>query len=350
MARAPLRTRFAIWMAVAIIASIAVYGAFVFIFMDREKAEIERGEQSIEQSSADEVLEALLLAAPIAIGGSVIAALVFSRRALAPIDDVVREANAITAKELHRRMPVPAREDELRELVVSLNGLLARVEEGFGAVARESAEASHELRTPLAVIATELEIALRRPRTVEEWQATGARTLDEIRRLSTLVEALLELSRADAPAAGGAAVDVAVVAEQVCGALAGAAESRGVALELDHHDGARVRGHAGALEGALRNLVGNALRFTPPGGKIAVSIEDRDRAVEIHVDDTGPGVAPDRREQVFEPFQRDPDSSGFGLGLAIVKKVVTAHGGAVAASASPLGGARFTITLPSAAT
>jgi two-component system OmpR family sensor kinase len=355
MRRASLRRRFATWVALAILGSIAIYGVVVYVLVSDEIPKIASGDPTeAGEKGGAEVLESILLAAPIALAGGVAAALILSKRALAPIDDAVATASEITANDLHRRLPVPARDDELRALALALNGLIARMEDGFGALARQAAEASHELRTPLTVIATELEVALRRPRDAAEWQGVGARTLDEIRRLSALVEALLELSRAGAvPAAGGGAVDVVAVAEQVCGGLAGAAEARGVALDLDACPAAQVRGHGGALEGALRNLVGNALRFTPGGGRVIVRVEQAGE-IAIHVDDSGPGVAPDERALVFEPFHRGRAAEasprdGVGLGLAIVRKVVTAHGGAIAIADSPLGGARFTITLPAGA-
>jgi len=347
--RASLRARFALWTALAIVATIAAYSTVVYLFLGPEFQEFRRGEEQAEEQGGEEVWDAIGVAGPLALAGGVIAALLLSKRALAPIDDVIAAAGDISAHDLHTRLPVPARDDELRQLVLALNGLLARLEDGFGALARQAAEASHELRTPLAVIATELEVALRRPRGEDEWRAVATRTLDEIRRLTGLVEALLELSRAGAPAAGGADVDLLALVEQVCGALSGAADARGVALELGASAAITVRGHGGALEGALRNLVGNALRFTPRGGRVEVSLDAGHDEVRIHVDDTGPGVDPAERARVFEPFQRGraaKDASGVGLGLAIVKKVAQAHGGEVAASTSPLGGARFTIALP----
>jgi signal transduction histidine kinase len=351
--RASLRRRFATWMALAILASLSIYGVAVYVLVSGEMAEIGRGEEAPGEEGAEEILDAVLLAGPIALAGGIAAALLLSRRALAPINDVVAAAGAITAHDLHRRLPEPARDDELRDLVLALNGLLARLEDGFGAVARGAALASHELRTPLTAIATELEVALRRPREPDEWRAIATRTQGEIRRLAGLVEALLELSRAGAPSAAGGAVDVAAVAEQACGGLAGAAEAREVALDLDAPpgDGARVRGHGGALEGAIRNLVANAIDAAPRQGHVRVAIERGAGAVQVHVDDDGPGVAAALRERVFEPFQRGGDArastgAGVGLGLPIVRRVATAHGGAVAITASPLGGARFTLTLP----
>jgi two-component system OmpR family sensor kinase len=351
--RSSLRRRFAIWVAAAIVATIALYGVVVYLLVSAEIPKITSGDpDEAGERGGEEILEAMLLAAPIALAGGVAAAGLLSKRALAPIDDVVAAAGELTAHDLHTRLPEPARDDELRALVVALNALLARLGEGFDALGRQAAEASHELRTPLAVIATELEVALRRPRDAAAWEETATRTLAEVRRLSTLVDGLLELSRAGAPAAGGAPVDVVAVAEQVCGGLAAAAEARGVTLELDAPDPASVRGHGGAIEGALRNLVGNALRFTPRGGRVIVRVGSG-ADVRVSVEDSGPGVAPDERERVFEPFVRGAASAaapgGLGLGLAIVRKVVQAHDGAVAVADSPLGGARFTITLPALA-
>ncbi len=355
-----LRARLALWIVLSTALSFAIFGVVAYlVVLFEERAEEQHG--SVEDPIAEartEVLTALAFAAPIGLALAAAGAYWLTRHALAPVDRVIQAAAAISTERLGDRLPVPDDDDELRALVTALNSLLARLERGHVALALFAADAAHELRTPLAVIASELEVALRRPRSVAEWEASAGTSLDEVRRLSRIVDALLRLARADAATpATGERVELAVLVERTIATLASAAAAAGVTLEGPSATGteaAAVDGDPDALSSALANIVANAIRYTPRGGHVSAAIEPadaRDDRVTLVVDDSGPGLASDELERIFAPFQRGSASTGSeasstGLGLAIARRIVERHGGHLIAGCSPTGGARFTLELP----
>jgi len=255
---------------------------------------------------------------------------------------------------------VPARDPELAELVTALNKLFERLESGFGALERYAADASHELRTPLAVLASELEVALRHERSPEDWKVVAATSLDEVHRLTRLVEALLGLARLEAVSRTEAVVfDLREAVDQARIRVGPQAEAAHLVLEFEADEAEKltVQGNADAFTAAVASLLANAIRYTPSGGAVRVSIGRASEWVDVWVDDSGPGVSEMERESIFEPFGRgsagraaddrqEGKSDGLGLGLALVRRVAQWHGGAITVGASSLGGARFTLRLP----
>jgi signal transduction histidine kinase len=255
----------------------------------------------------------------------------------------------MTAQHLDRRLPVPPGDDELAQLVTALNQLFDRLEQGSASLARFADDVSHELRTPLSVVASQLEVALRRTRTPGEWEATARTTLDETRRLAKLVSAMLRLARADAaPPAGARPVDLIAIVDS---AVSTRQEREGASPTLVIEPAAgpvQVDGDADALLIALSNLLDNALRYAGPAGRVTLSIEKTDDEVRTHVDDTGPGVPREQRDAIFAPHTRGSGAlgDGAGLGLAIAKRIAEHHGGRLEVGDAPGAGARFTLALP----
>jgi signal transduction histidine kinase len=230
--------------------------------------------------------------------------------------------------------------------------MLVRLEAAFVHVRRFAADAAHELRTPLTALRGELEVGLRADRSPDAYRRVLQSVLESVERLVRLAEDLLVLSRASA---GGLArsgpVDVEVLALGALDAGARLAQGRGVTVRLGAAEPVSVRGDAMTLERALLNLVDNAVRYTPAGGKVEISARPTDGAVEIAVQDSGPGIAPADAERVFEPFvrleaARAKETEGTGLGLAIARSIVAAHGGTLTVDSTPGAGSRFTIRLP----
>jgi len=355
--RRSLRRRLAAWMVLSTLASLAVFAiaayAMVVIEEQGEEAEVAdraapaspESDDEIADDARDEMLLAMAIAAPLALAISVGGALMLARKALAPIDEVIAAAGAMTAAELDQRLPVPARDDELAALTGALNGLFARLEQGFAALGRYATEASHELRTPLAVMATELEVALRRPRTPEAWVATATTTLAELRRLTEVVEALLALARpSDATARARFSLDACV--EDACASAAASAAAAGVTLTIAATAAIEIEGVEAMLAIAIGNLLGNAIRYTPAGGAVSVRLAQNAATATITIDDTGPGVAPAERARIFEPFGRGAAGAGrdgTGLGLAIARRIALEHGGELSVDDAPGGGARFAL-------
>jgi len=360
-----LAARLGLWIGLATLVSLAAFGAVAYVVVRLEEAH-ELATGAPEDPAADarnEVLLALAVAAPVGLALAIGSARWLTARALAPVTHAVQVAAEITAERLDRRLPLPERHDELRTLVVALNGLLARLERAYETLSLFAADASHELRTPLAVVRSELEVALRRPRTVPEWEAAARTSLDELGRLGRLVDALLRLARADAVRPGaGPPVDLAPLVEEVLAQHAQRAAEASVRLTgppLASDAAAPVAGDREALASALSNVVGNAIRYTARGTAVTVSLAtgSGDTAAVV-VDDAGPGLDPAELESIFRPFARGTagraagagagasDASGLGLGLAIARRIVERHGGTLTAGSGPGGGARFMLTLP----
>jgi signal transduction histidine kinase len=352
MADQSLRRRVAMWMVAAVSLSLALFTVAAYVVVRIEEI-IERGDVAVaDAETRRQVFTALAISAPIGLALSIAGALRFSRRALAPIDRMLAVLDALTIENLDRRIDVPERDDELRALVTALNDALDRLERGHRALAMFAADASHELRTPLAAICSELEIALRRPRTPEEWQQSARTSLDELRRLSRITDSLLRFAQADAtrwPTEDD--VELAGLVDDVTEMHAAAARAAGVELAAHVASEVHVRGDADMLSTAISNLVANAIRYTPRGGSIVATGEASGGAAHVHVDDTGRGLASGEIEAIFTPFARGTqaktaDANGLGLGLPIARRIAERHGGAIAAHNRPTGGARFSIRLP----
>jgi signal transduction histidine kinase len=348
-----LRSRVAVWMFAATSLSLLIFAIAAYIVV-RIAESIERADPDIAIAEArKQVLMPLAIAAPIGLALSTAGALWLSRRALAPVDRVIAAARDITVENLDRRIDVPERDDELRTLVLALNELLDRIERGHRALAMFAADASHELRTPIAAICNELEVALRRPRSPEEWSQSARTSLEELRRLARVTDSLLRFARADAAHTAREDIELGTLVDEVTAIHASAAKAAGVELTAHCTGDVHVRGDADMLSTAISNLVANAIRYTPRGGTITTTVEYAGNAANVHVDDTGRGLAPGELEAIFTPFARgaqgktaDSAGNGLGLGLPIARKIAERHGGAIAACNRPTGGARFSIRLP----
>ncbi|MEP7127062.1 MAG: HAMP domain-containing sensor histidine kinase [Byssovorax sp.] len=301
----------------------------------------------------------MLIAAPFCLVASIGGAVFLSRRALAPLEAVIAETRSMESADLGRRLHVPARDDELRDLTVGLNELIERLEAGFEALGSYAASASHELRTPLAVVISELEVGLRRPRSSDEWARIAETSLDELRRLTALVASLLAVS-------GDAASSIVITTLAVAGLVEGAqhaaaceAQEKRVDLAPPSGDlGVDIRGNPELLGAALTELLRNAVRYSASGGTVRVRVEALDDArAAVHVDDDGPGVTADESAAIFQWFTRGAEGRtadaraqvrerrGHGLGLAIAQRSVGRCGGELRVSGSPEGGARFSMIL-----
>jgi two-component system OmpR family sensor kinase len=241
--------------------------------------------------------------------------------------------------------------DEVRPLVQELNLLFGRVRTAFEAQQHFVADAAHELRTPLAALRLQAQ-SLDRADTPEARQVAVSRLTAGIDRATRLVEQLLILARQEATAAEGTSaktrpVDLADLARRTAADLAGVAAAKGVDLGLQQADPASVDGQPDALQILLRNLVDNAVKYTPDGGTVDISVLSGAGTVAVQVEDSGPGIPPDERERVFDRFYRvaGSEAAGSGLGLAIIKAIAERHGAVLTLGSSErLGGLMATVT------
>jgi two-component system sensor histidine kinase QseC len=259
----------------------------------------------------------------------------------------LRPLRQVTA-EVERREPDaldPVREGnappEVRSLVRALNALLARLDHALQQERRFTADAAHELRTPLAAIKTQAQVALRADEGGGGRRRALVQIVDGVDRATHLVEQLLSLARADALSSGQlplADLDLRELVAAVLEDLVPAAVTRGVAVGLVGGP-ARLRGDPQGLRLLVRNLVDNAVRYTPAGGLVEVGVEARAGETVLRVTDTGPGIPPEQRDAMFERFRRGQDETapGTGLGLSIVKRVANLHRARVALTEGPGG-------------
>ena len=286
-----------------------------------------------------------------ALGAALLVGRWLAGRAIAPIVDVTQAARALHPRDLTTRLAEPPRRDEIGELVAVFNQMLARLEQAWDAQQRFTADASHELRSPLTALRGELEVARRRPRAPEQYEAVLDSALEEIDRLERIMNDLLELAQGTDPVATGVGpIDLARLVEEVVNRRRAEAEARGLQLSLRMEPGVRVVGVAPRLARAVDNLLANALRYTAEG-HVSVVVRAAGGHAVAEVTDTGPGIAADQLGRIFDRFHRaDPsrarEAGGVGLGLAIAREIVRVHGGEVSV-ASVLGqGSSFTVRLP----
>lgn len=270
-------------------------------------------------------------------------------RALAPVDTMRAEAAEISLTDLHRRIPTRSGADELDGLADGLNGMLARLESSADAQRRLIADVAHELRSPLAALVTQLEVDLTHPETAD-WPTTAAESLDEGRRLQTLIDNLLLLARLDAEQA--LPVNQLVDLDELVHDTVGRFErNRDITIDRSGVGAGVVRGDADQLQRCIQNVLDNAVRYAR--STVRLTLTERDDAVELTITDDGPGIPDADHKRVFERFYRvadarDRDSGGTGIGLALVHELVELHCGTVEAISAGPTGTTIVMTLPSA--
>jgi two-component system OmpR family sensor kinase len=274
-------------------------------------------------------------------------------RALRPVRTIAGLARSISEHDLHRRVDVKVPADELGELVDTFNTMLARLEAGFISMGRFTADASHELRAPLALMRSELEGALSRSRSREEYERVLESLQAEVEHLSRLADQLLILARADAGALVPARerVDIADLLHEAAARWEGVANATGVRIEVSAPSSGSAEADPALLRRVLDNLIDNGLRHTGPGTALALRGYAADGGWNLDVADHGPGVAPDHRDRLFTRFarpdsSRSPENGGAGLGLALSAAIARAHGGTLELVDTDAPGAVFRLHIP----
>lgn len=299
------------------------------------------------------VRRALLFAAPLLIALAGFGGWWLTTRSLAPLGWMAEQARRISGSNLDSRLEIGAAAEELMTLAASFNELLSRLDQTFDSMRRFVGDASHELRTPISVIRGEADVALSSDRNTTEYRESLAIILDESRRLSRLVDDLLNLARADAGAVKLQIQDFYFndLLAECCRSVQTLASSRHIQLECRTSEDVPYRGDEELLRRLVVNLLDNAIRYTPSGGRVAVTLLADGNELRVEVSDTGQGIAPEALPHLFERFYRadkarSRQDGGFGLGLAIVKWIAESHSGAVDLASRPGAGSTFTVTLP----
>jgi two-component system, OmpR family, sensor kinase len=312
-----------------------------------------------------ELVGTMLVIAPLLLLISIGGAYVIAGRALRPIDGIINEVQAITdGRSLHRRLPSAGVGDELERLTTTLNEMMERLQRSFAALRRFTADASHELKTPLAVLRADVERAMTPTAPPAERLVALEEALHETTRMAGLVESLLTLARADErrfdlhleP------VQLEALAREVFETAVILGEAGGLTVTMPVLEPATVAGDPTRLRQLFLNLITNAIKYTPRGGSVELTLECYGKTAAFSVRDTGVGIAAGDLPHIFERFWRadrarsrpvptgdrpwPAEGGGFGLGLAIGQWIAEAHGGAISVRSRLGRGSTFTVTLP----
>jgi len=324
------------------------------IFRGGELAQIVQVGMPLQRarSALRRYLETLVILIPFGVALAAAGGAIIARTALRPVDEMALAARRITAEDLERRISLRGTGDELDRLAETLNGMLARLSAAFAEQRRFTADAAHELRTPLTALKGGIEVSLRANRPAEDYRKALAGGLEEVERLIRLAEDLLLLSRSTAgPETSRGPVELEPLLLDVFDVGVRLAQGTRVSVRVNDVTPVTVRGDVSALRRALLNLVENAIKYTPAGGKVELSLTSDDGFAVLTVQDTGIGIATTDQERIFERFvrldaARARETGGTGLGLSIARAIVVAHGGTLEVKSEAGAGSRFTIRLP----
>ncbi len=310
----------------------------------------------VDASSHYEKLRTYLLYALGLILASLLLALTFGRyfflRVSRLLEQVAQRAREVRRFEEPQSIDVPDAPVEIAAIADALSQMLAKVRTETGQARVFTAGLAHELRSPVQNLIGETEVALLRERDVETYRTVLASNLEELRSLGDAIDNLVTICSAGDSGRSrqreridlGQESRIRLARERAQGVR------HGVQLELDVAGDTHIWGDREALLRAIRNLVANAVQWSPPGSRVEARIQGSAQAIEVVVEDAGPGVPPELRERIFEPFFRGPQAGGrrigYGLGLALTRMAVAEHDGTIEVGASALGGARFRVLLP----
>jgi two-component system, OmpR family, sensor kinase len=324
--------------------------------------------QSLETLDAARwrLLIVLGIALPVALILGSYGGLLLANQALRPVDRITRAAEQISTGDLTERVPMSAKMDEIGRLIVTFNQMISRLQAAFERQKQFTSDASHEMRTPLAVMRGDIEIALRRERPADEYKRVLTSNLEEIIRLSRLVEDLLMLARADYGQLElrHEPVDLNKLCQQMVEYISPLAQQKGQDIHYYQLNGKppetatansgeiKISGDMQRIKQLLLNLLDNAIKYTDFGGQVSLELKRDGKCAVITIADTGRGIPPEDLPHIFERFFRkskttsDRSATGFGLGLSIVKWIVDSHSGKISAQSEVGKGTTFTVKFP----
>jgi heavy metal sensor kinase len=328
-------------------------------------------------SSLEEVEEALnklflilVITVPLALMVASLGGQFLAHKALKPVDNINQTARMITSQNLNQRINPPKVKDEISRLIETFNEMISRLDQSFRQMKQFSSDASHELKTPLTILKGEVEVMLRKERTLPEYQQTLKSNLEEINRMSQIVEDLLLLSKADSGEIklNKEEIDLTKILNEVVAQMDVLTKSKGLHLSSsNHHQGMLFFGDALRIRELLINLIENGIKYTEEGGSIHITLQkecassgrnqsgwiegEMEEFVKIRVSDTGIGIAKEDQERIFNRFfrvdkARSREQGGSGLGLSICKWIVEAHQGEIKVESELGKGSSFIVRLP----
>jgi heavy metal sensor kinase len=301
----------------------------------------------------------LLLAVPLVLAFAGYIGHRMTGQALCPLEKIALQAEQITATRLHDRVPIENPDDELGRIARVLNDLLARLEASFEQLRRFTSDASHELRTPLASLRGVGEMGLQGEYTANEYREIIGSMLEEVTRLTQMVESLLTMSRVDSGALALKLCEFRLLelVREAANLVDVIAEEKAQIFKISGNSDIFVRADRLFLRQAIVNILHNAVKYSPAGSAIEMSVSSSQRPgedeswVSVEITDHGPGISEEHRSKVFDRFYRvdegrSRDAGGAGLGLAIAKWAVEVHGGQISLTSTRTSGCCFSIHLP----
>ncbi|HBL24254.1 MAG TPA: hypothetical protein DDZ40_09085 [Deltaproteobacteria bacterium] len=275
-----------------------------------------------------------------------------AKKTMKPVDQIRRAAVNISSNNLDERIDIKGRKDELGRLAETFNAMISRLKDSFLRINQFSIDVSHELKTPLTILKGETELALRKERTNEEYKRSMQSNLEEIDRMSRIIDDLLLLSKAETKDIGMnlEKVDLRDLLADVCMNMKLFGENKGVEIVVKELEDIRLVGDELKLRRMITNVVENAIKYGHRGGHVIVSSYKQNGFACVNVEDDGPGISPGDIKYIFDRFYRADRSrkreSGSGLGLSISKWIAEAHKGSIDVQSRPAAGSVFTIKLP----
>ena len=308
--------------------------------------------QSLDET-LHRLLIILLITMPLALMASLGGGWFLAGRALRPVGAITQAAQRITEGDLTQRLAVPETHDEIGRLATTFNAMIGKLEASFKQVRQFTSDASHELRTPLTVLKGEAELALRRPRAADDYRAVLESGLEEIDRMSRIVDELLFLSRADLGEIKmeSKPVRLDLLLEDLKRQADVLGHEQAVHIVIRLLEPATVGGDDMRLRELFLNLLDNAIKYSAPGGQVDLALTKQERMARVSISDHGIGISTDEQIRIFDRFYRTDAArahtkKGTGLGLAICKWIVEAHHGTIEVRSEPGKGAMFTLLLP----
>jgi heavy metal sensor kinase len=274
-----------------------------------------------------------------------------ARQAVSGVEAVTRTAQKISGGTLEERVPVKARGDEIDQLAITFNQMLDRIQALLTEIKEMSDSMAHDLRSPITRIRGIAEVTLTTGKSLGEYEAMAANTIEECDRLLDMINTMLMISKAEAGVDHFTReeIDLAGVVQEACRLFEPTAEDKGIALSCHAPGKSHFFGDMRMIQRMLSNLLDNAIKYTPSGGSVNISVAENDAQVVVSIKDTGIGISPRDLPHIFERFYRCDESrsqTGIGLGLSLARAIARAHGGDITAMSTPNQGSTFTVTLP----
>jgi heavy metal sensor kinase len=274
-----------------------------------------------------------------------------ARQAVSGVEAVTRTAQKISGGTLEERVPVKAKGDEIDQLAITFNQMLDRIQNLLTEIKEMSDNMAHDLRSPITRIRGIAEVTLSTGKSLAEYEAMAANTIEECDRLLDMINTMLMISKAEAGVGHltREGIELAGVVQEACRLFEPTAEDKGITLNCHLPDEVHLLGDTRMVQRMLSNLLDNAIKYTPSGGSVNVSVTENDEQVVVSIEDTGMGISRRDLPHIFQRFFRCDESrsqTGIGLGLSLARAIARGHGGDITTTSTPNQGSTFTITLP----